>query len=234
MGIVEHLKHVLLDLRAAWVMWILLGLSLASVLLIAERSFFFHSLRDDVRALARELDALLRAGRYREAIERMARSPSPEAAAALAGLRNADLGPVAAEKAIGGALALERTRMERGLAFLGTLGNNAPFVGLLGTVIGIIEAFELLGRTAGDGAGAAGGALAPQAIMSSTAEALVATAVGLFVAIPAVAAFNYFQRKIANILSRSEALTSVLLAHLNAEEPVSAAAPVPPESARAS
>jgi biopolymer transport protein ExbB/TolQ len=232
MGIVEHLKHVLLDLRAAWVMWILLGLSVASVLLIAERAFFFRSLRDDVRGLARELDALLRAGRYRDAIERMTRSPSPEAAAVLAGLRNADLGPVAAEKAIGGALALERTRMERGLAFLGTLGNNAPFIGLLGTVIGIIEAFELLGRT--DGAGAAGGALAPQAIMSSIAEALVATAVGLFVAIPAVASFNYFQRKIANVLARSEALTSVLLAHLNAEEPAMPGAPAPSEPARAS
>lgn len=232
MSIVEHLKHVLLDLRAAWVMWILLGLSVASVLLIAERAIFFRSLRDDVRALARELDALLRAGRYREAIERMSRSPSPEAAAVLAGLRNADLGPLAAEKAIGGALALERTRMERGLAFLGTLGNNAPFVGLLGTVIGIIEAFELLGRT--EGAGASGGALAPQAIMSSIAEALVATAVGLFVAIPAVAAFNYFQRKIANALARSEALTSVLLAHLNAEEPALPGSPLAPEPVRAS
>ncbi len=217
MGIVEHLKHVLLDLRAAWVLWILLILSVASVLLIAERTFFFRSLRDVVRRLARELDVLLRAGRYREAIETMARSPSPEAAAVLAGLRNADLGPMAAEKAIGGALALERTRMERGLAFLGTLGNNAPFVGLLGTVIGIIEAFEVLGRT--EGAGATGGALAPQAIMGSISEALVATAVGLAVAIPAVAAFNYFQRRISTILARSEALTSVLLAHLNAEEP---------------
>jgi biopolymer transport protein ExbB/TolQ len=203
----------------------------ASVLLIVERAFFFHSLNDDVRGLARELDALLRAGRYREAIERMARSPSPEAAATLAGLRNADLGPIAAEKAIGGALALERTRMERGLAFLGTLGNNAPFVGLLGTVIGIIEAFELLGKT--DGAGASGGALAPQAIMSSIAEALVATAVGLAVAIPAVAAFNYFQRRIANALSRSEALTSVLLAHLNAEEPVTPGPAASTETARA-
>jgi biopolymer transport protein ExbB/TolQ len=231
MSIVEHLKHVLLDLRAAWVMWILLGLSVASVLLIAERGFFFRSLRDDVRGLARELDALLRGGRYREAIERMARSPSPEAAAVLAGLRNADLGPVAAEKAIGGALALERTRMERGLAFLGTLGNNAPFIGLLGTVIGIIEAFDVLGRP--EGAASAGGALAPQAIMSSIAEALVATAVGLFVAIPAVAAFNYFQRRIATILAGSEALTSVLLAHLNAEEPLVPAPAGPPADAPA-
>ena len=70
--------------------------------------------------------------------------------------------------------------------------------------------------------------------MSSIAEALVATAVGLFVAIPAVAAFNYFQRKIANVLARSEALTSVLLAHLNAEEPAIVTAPPPPEPTRAS
>ena len=55
--------------------------------------------------------------------------------------------------------------------------------------------------------------------MSSIAEALVATAVGLFVAIPAVAAFNYFQRRIATIMARSEALTNVVLAHLNAEAP---------------
>jgi biopolymer transport protein ExbB len=210
----EHLKHVLLDLHASWVMWILLVLSVVSIGLIVERALFFRRIHDDVPALSRELEALLRAGRYRDAIERMARSPSAEAAATLAGLRAADLGPISAEKAISGALALERSRMERGLAFLGTLGNNAPFIGLLGTVIGIIEAFEVLGRP---DALSAAGTLAPQGIMGSIAEALVATAVGLFVAIPAVAAFNLFQRRISTTVARSEALTDVLLAHLNAE-----------------
>jgi biopolymer transport protein ExbB len=218
MPLTEHLKHVLLDLHASWVMWILIALSLASILLTVERALFFRSIRDDISALSRELDALLRAGRYRDAIERLSRSPSAEAGAAVAGLRSADLGPVAAEKAVAGALALERSRMERGLAFLGTLGNNAPFIGLLGTVIGIVEAFDVLGRPESL---SAGGSLAPQGIMSSIAEALVATAVGLFVAIPAVAAFNYFQRRIATIMARSEALTNVVLAHLNAETPVS-------------
>jgi biopolymer transport protein ExbB len=178
-----------MDLRAAWVMWILLGLSVASILLIAERAFFFRSLRDDVRALARELDALLRGGRYRDAVERMSRSPSPEAAAVLAGLRNADLGPVAAEKAIGGALALERTRMERGLAFLGTLGNNAPFIGLLGTVLGIMAAFYSLSQVAD-------AAEKNEMLMRSISEALIATAVGLFVAIPAVLFYNVFRKRV--------------------------------------
>ena len=74
----------------------------------------------------------------------------------------------------------------------------------------------------------------PAVPLRRIAEALVATAVGLFVAIPAVAGFNYFQRKIANALARSEALTSVLLAHLNAEEPVLPGAPPSPEPVRAS
>ena len=216
MPLTEHLKHVLLDLRASWVMWLLLLLSGVSIWLMVERALFFRRIHDDVPALSRELDALLRAGRYREAIERMSCSPSAEAAAVLAGLRAADLGPVSAEKAIAGALALERSRMERGLAFLATLGNNAPFVGLLGTVIGIIGAFDVLGRPE---ALSAAGTLAPAGIMGSIAEALVATAVGLFVAIPAVAAHNLFQRKVANVVARSEALTNVLLAHLNAELP---------------
>ena len=214
MPLTEHLKHVLLDLHASWVMWILLALSAISIWLVVERALFFRRIHDDIPALSRELDSLLRAGRYRDAIERMSRSPSAEAAAVLAGLRAADLGPMSAEKAIAGALALERSRMERGLAFLGTLGNNAPFVGLLGTVIGIVEAFDVLGRPE---ALSAAGTLAPAGIMGSIAEALVATAVGLFVAIPAVAAYNLFQRKVANVLARSEALTNVLLAHLNAE-----------------
>jgi biopolymer transport protein ExbB len=214
MPLTEHLKHVLLDLHASWVMWILLALSVVSIWLMVERALFFRRIHDDIPALSRELDSMLRAGRYRDAIERMSRSPSAEAAAVLAGLRAADLGPMSAEKAIAGALALERARMERGLAFLGTLGNNAPFVGLLGTVIGIVEAFEVLGRPE---ALSAVGTLAPAGIMGSIAEALVATAVGLFVAIPAVAAYNLFQRKVANVLARSEALTNVLLAHLNAE-----------------
>jgi biopolymer transport protein ExbB len=108
---------------------------------------------------------------------------------------------------------------------LGTVGNNAPFLGLLGTVIGVIEAFEILGRPQAATTAAAASGLAPQAIMGSIAEALIATAVGLFVAIPAVAAYNYFQRRIQGIGANTEALTNVLLAHLNAEGPALEAPP---------
>ena len=115
------------------------------------------------------------------------------------------------------AVALERRKLERGLAFLGTLGNNAPFVGLFGTVVGVIHAFEELGHAApGHGASAAG-QVASQAVMASIAEALVATAIGLLVALPAVAAYNYFQRRVNGILAGSEVLSNLVLAYLSAE-----------------
>jgi len=215
MHLVGHLKHVLLDLHAAWLMWILIGLSASSVFVVFERLLFFRRLKVDIAAMSRELDRLLRRGGYREAVELCRSSPAPEAAIVLAGLLHADLGPVSAEKAMNGAMALERVRLERGLTFLATLGNNAPFVGLLGTVIGVIEAFEALGKPDPTGGIAA---LGPQPIMTGISEALVATAVGLFVAIPAVAAYNFFNRRIQGIMARSEALSDLLLAHLSAEE----------------
>ncbi len=105
---------------------------------------------------------------------------------------------------------LQRARMQRRLLFLGTVGNNAPFVGLLGTVIGVLGAFEELGR--GNVAGAA--PLAPERLMGTIAEALVATAIGLLVAIPAVAVFNYFQGLMTSALENAETLGHVLLTHM--------------------
>jgi biopolymer transport protein ExbB len=107
---------------------------------------------------------------------------------------------------------LQRARMQRRLLFLGTVGNNAPFVGLLGTVIGVLGAFDELGRrNVGSGA-----QLAPERVMSTIAEALVATAIGLLVAIPAVAVFNYFQGLMTSALENAETLGHVLLTHMAA------------------
>jgi biopolymer transport protein ExbB len=140
-----------------------------------------------------------------------------------AGLAESDLGSAAAEEAMAAAMGLERKRLERRLIFLGTVGNNAPFIGLLGTVIGVVGAFEALGQPVTSPTGAVRGAaamaasLAPERVMSTIAEALVATAVGLLVAIPAVAVFNYFQGRVNSALADAETLGHVLLAHLRAE-----------------
>ena len=221
MNLVEWLSRIMVGFGASWVMWLMLGLSVISVAIILERAWFFWSLRDDLTVLQRELRTTLDDS-IDAAKKRMALSPSAEAAVVSAGLEMADRGADAAEEAMAGAQALQRMKLEKRLAYLGTLGNNAPFIGLLGTVIGIVGAFEELGKAhapvAGEAANAAASAsqLAPQAVMTNIAEALVATAVGLLVAIPAVAAYNFFQRVVKETLANTDALSHVLLAHLKA------------------
>lgn len=217
MKLVEWLQRIMVGFGAAWVMWLMLALSVVSVAIILERAWFFWSLRDDLATLARELRSALEDS-IESAKKRMEASPSAEAAVVLAGLEMAHRGPRAAEEAMGGAAALQRMKLERRLAYLGTLGNNAPFIGLFGTVIGVVMAFDALGQAAKTPlAQQAAQAVAPQAVMSSIAEALVATAVGLAVAIPAVAANNFFQRMTKSTLANTEALSRILLAHLKAE-----------------
>jgi biopolymer transport protein ExbB len=216
---IERVKSAMVALGAGWVLGLLILLSVISLAIMLERAWLFWTLRDDIEALMRELGELLRAGDLEGARRRLERSPSAEAAVVVAGVVEADLGADAAEEAMAGASALQKMKLEKRLAYLGTLGNNAPFIGLLGTVIGIVGAFEELGKTPSPTAGAAATAaqLAPQAVMSNIAEALVATAVGILVAIPAVAAFNMFQRFVKTTLANTDALSHVLLAYLKAK-----------------
>ena len=217
---IERIKSAMVGVGASWVLYLMLGLSVVSLAIMLERAWLFWSLRDDISGLMRELGRLLRGGDLEGARRRLEASPSAEAAVVVAGIVEADLGVEAAEEAMAGASVLQKLKLERWLAYLGTVGNNAPFIGLLGTVIGIVGAFEALGKANGGAPGPAGAAaaaasaVAPQAVMTNIAEALVATAVGLVVAIPAVAAFNTFQRLVRTTQANTEALSHVLLAHL--------------------
>src|ERR1041384_4682070 len=224
MNLTEWLQRLMTNFGAQWVMWLLLGLSVISVAVMLERGWFYMAMRDDLARLASELRDVLRIGDYESARRKMEASPSAEAAVVLAGLSEMDKGSAAAQEAMHGAVALQRMRLEQRLAFLGTLGNNAPFIGLFGTVIGVVQAFAALGRqdSAPAWAQAAAG-MAPQEVMSSIAEALVATAVGLAVAIPAVATYNFFVRRSKQILANTEALSRVLLAHLAAVDEIGSA-----------
>ncbi len=222
---IERVKNAMVGAGASWVLWLMVVLSVISIAVMLERGWLYWSLRDDVASLMRELGKLLRAGDLEGARKRLEQSPSAEAAVVVAGIVESDLGVEAAEEAMAGASAMQRIRLERRLAFLGTLGNNAPFIGLLGTVIGIVGAFEELGKAHAPVAGEAAAQVAPQAVMTNIAEALVATAVGLLVAIPAVAAYNFFQRVVKETLANTDALSHVLLAHLKAtNHPVAATA----------
>lgn len=99
------------------------------------------------------------------------------------------------EEAIAIAISEEKIELERRIAILGTLGSNAPYIGLLGTVLGIIHAFHNLSMHIQGG---------PSVILTGISEALVATALGLFIAIPAVGAYNFFVRSIRKILVNAE------------------------------
>lgn len=218
MNLIETTKHLLVTAGATFVLWLLFALSLVSVAIAVERFLFFRSRTDDVRALMTQLDGHLQRGAYELALEQLRPLRSVAAAVASAGLRLAGRGAQAADKGMLSAVAAERKTLEARLVFLGTVGNNAPFVGLFGTVIGVILAFEELGQaTATAGAGAAS-QVASGAVMSAIAEALVATAVGIAVALPAVAAYNFFQRKLAVLLDDAETVSNLVLAYLVSEE----------------
>src|SRR4051794_5209664 len=145
MNIVEKSKTLMLAMGATPIMYLLIGLSVASFAVVIERLWFFARTSDDLPYLVLQLRALLREGDLEGAKDRMRQSPSPAAAIVLAGLEEAGNGADSADEEMHGALATQRARLERRLAFLGTLGNNAPFIGLFGTVVGIVTAFEKLG-----------------------------------------------------------------------------------------
>jgi biopolymer transport protein ExbB len=212
-------------LGAEWVMWLLVVLSIFVLAIVLERAFYLIVSRESFDALRTELLKKLRGGDEEGARRRLKASKSFEARIALAGLEGAEDGPESAEERIAGEAGLARLAMERNLAFVGTVGNNAPFVGLLGTVIGIIRAFHELDQSGGQ---------VSAGLMAEIGEALVATAIGLLVALPAVAFFNLFQRMIRARIARGDALSREVLAHLKSHKAPGAAAAAASASAACS
>jgi biopolymer transport protein ExbB/TolQ len=206
--LIERLARVAL-LGSAWVLYLLIALSIISLAIMAERAVYFFLHRDDTDAIGDALVATLREGDRRGAADLLDKSPSIEAQVVRPALAWLDGGPAAVEEALDAEMRKKRRDLERGMTFMGTLGNNAPFVGLLGTVIGVIQAFHLLGE--GQNKQAMGN------VMSGISEALVATGVGLVVALPAVVAYNVLGKKIAEIEANVAIIGKQLLALLKSD-----------------
>lgn len=201
MRITERLLSFTL-LGSEWVLWLLIALSVLSVTVMVERGISLRAAAPDFEGLSRKLLSLLGKGDLAAAREVLGPAKSPEVRVALIGLGELPRGRDAAAEAMASAKARERMTLERNLGVLGTLGNNAPFIGLFGTVLGIIRAFADLSKNQTGGAGP---------VMAGISEALVATAVGLIVAIPAVIFYNIFQGRLRRMMGRVDAMAHLIL-----------------------
>ncbi len=211
-----------------WVLWVLLLVSFISVATIVEKIVYLRRTKIDGDQLGVDLETLLRAGDIRGAYALVQGVEAIECEVVASGLAAMSRGSEACAEAMLSTKARLRPVVEARLAILGTIGSNAPYIGLLGTVLGIIKAaHDLTGDTS-----AVAGAAAPNAVMAGVFEALIATAFGLFVAMPAVVAFNMLQRRVRQVIAQTDSLAHLVLSCMRYDRRPTANAPgaAPPAS----
>lgn len=185
--------------KGGWTMVVLAGFSILSIGVMLERAWIFRRAEQGAREFLINLKKHLKAADINSAVALCEATNTPLASTIRAGLLRTQDGREAMHEAMEVVARQEMLLLEKNLGILGTTGNVAPFVGLFGTVIGIIRAFHDLSLSAGGG---------PAVVANGIAEALVATAGGLFVAVPAVIAFNYFTRRLSRMMTELEARAS--------------------------
>lgn len=195
---------------------ILLLASLWSWVIIVGRLLAFRRAEAASERLASRVAKLARAGQIAEARELAQTEEGSLARLLHAGLGHGSRDKAVLTEALQRKQAEELLALENKLAALGSIGSVAPYIGLFGTVLGIIRAFNSLGQGASDAAGAA-------VVSAGIAESLVATAAGLAVAVPAVVFFNAFSRRLSVLETRLELASSELVEALT-EKPRKGAA----------
>lgn len=195
----------LANFGAEWVMYLLLALAFLALVVSFERQYLFVTTKIDVARTARKLLTLLEKGDVKGAEGMFKGGKAMEHRVLADALSVYGKGAESVEEIAFASMIRERQRYERSLGFLGTVGANGPFVGLLGTVIGVIISFGELGRNPKGGL---------EVVGPGISEALVATAVGLIVAIPAVVLFNHFKGLLKGRLGNAEFLTRIVIAQL--------------------
>ncbi len=200
------------SLGAEWVMWLMLILGFIMIILAVERIFLFATTRVDTAHIAKQLVYFLNEGKIKQAQQELTQGKAMEQRVLADALEVYDRGPLFVEQIMMSAISREKQRYNQFLSYFGTIGNNTPFIGLFGTVIGIILAFKELGTNPKGGL---------EVIGPLISEALVATAVGLFVAIPSVVIFNYFKSIIKDRVANTDFLMRIVLAHVNTVHAVS-------------
>ncbi len=187
------------------VLWILVILSVLSVGMILERFFSLGKVSSESGKIRARIKMALQ-GNSVEDFELLARDTQTlEGRAASYALRHMkDSGTKGLEEVFNAYALTEKPELERFLSFLATIGSNAPYIGLFGTVLGIMKAFNDLAQSTDAG---------QQTVMAGIALALISTAAGLFVAIPAVIFYNHFNKKVKSILQNLDAVKEFGLAY---------------------
>lgn len=200
--------HILQLFRESFTLVVMLFLSVLSVTFALERWWYFRGAAgkaDDVLGGVRKQ---LEGGKPEAAAAWCQKHPSAVAQVVAYGLVHAGRSRKDLEELMLSKLKEERLKLERFLAILGTLGNISPFIGLFGTVVGIIKAFRDL---------AASGTGGPSVVAQGIAEALVSTAAGLLVAIPAAILYNYFMGRLKKTTVEMEVASARLIVMLGAK-----------------
>jgi len=189
-------------LGATWVLWLLVVLSVLSVGVMIDRALWLRRRDTDTERFVRELKGAFERGEIDRLVTKYMDDPAIPIQVGLRGLAVRDKGAESVAEAMHGERARWRTAADKHLIVLGTLGNNVPFVGLFGTVLGVINAFHHIATKAAN---------AEQETLANIAEALSATAIGLLVAIPAVIAFNFFSRKVRVMMGGADEIAHAVL-----------------------
>ena len=182
-------------MRSSPVMLVIMVCSVMMVGYSVERLIYFARRRGNPDGVLATAMIAVRGGNREEAMRVLGSCPHPFGPVAMELLRTSDISSEVAEEKLQIALSEQRMQLERNLGFIGTMGNTAPLIGLLGTVWGIMRAFHDMART---------GSAGPSVVASGVAEALFTTAAGLLVAVPAVMLYNHFTRQMGILLTVAE------------------------------
>jgi biopolymer transport protein ExbB/TolQ len=184
-------------------MYILFGCSFISVTILLERFFYYRKRSKTERAeFMLKIKRALKNGNLEKAKETCRDSLAPFSDVVYSGLELQGHHEKEISNAMEREITIETTKLERHTSIVATIGNTAVYIGLFGTVLGIIRAFH-------DIAAAGSGGMA--IVIGGVAEALVCTATGLFVAIPAVIAYNYFTKRVEHFINDMELCASELI-----------------------
>jgi len=188
------------------VMVILLILSVLAVAIIFERFFFLKKVHKESEITLKRIEDALAENRLEE-VKEIAKDKSTilGTAASYAIKHIEHSGTNGLEEIFNTFIITTRPKMEKFLSFLGTIGSNAPYIGLLGTVLGIMKAFHDMTQASSDAG--------QKVVMAGISMALIATATGLAVAIPTVAAYNYFNKKVQSIFDALLGLKELCIAY---------------------